>query len=106
MIARQWHGWTTSENANAYESHVRTEIFPPIQRVNGYRGAYLLRRRAGDEVEFMALTLFDSLDAVRAFAGENYQMAVISPIARNLLSHFDEQAVHYDVAIELRSVPN
>ena len=65
-----------------------------------------MRRRAGDEVEFMALTLFDSLDAVRAFAGENYQMAVISPIARNLLSHFDEQAVHYDVAIELRSVPN
>jgi|SRR5438105_15124811 len=106
MIARQWHGWTTPENANAYESHLRTEVFPGIQRVKGHRGAYLLRRKAGEEVEFIALTLFDSLDAVRTFAGENYEMAVISPIARNLLSHFDERAMHYEVAIDLMAVPN
>jgi heme-degrading monooxygenase HmoA len=100
MIGRIWHGWTTPENARSYEQLLRAEVLPGIHRVEGYRGAYLLRRGAADEVEFVTLTLFESLDAVRAFAGEDYEAAVVPPAARALLGHFDERSAHYEVVIE------
>jgi heme-degrading monooxygenase HmoA len=99
MISRLWHGWTTRENADAYEALLRSEILPGIHRVTGYRGAYLLRRDLGDEVEFVTLTLFESLDAVRAFAGEDYEKAVVPSQARKLLARFDERSVHYETLI-------
>ncbi|HJU65026.1 MAG TPA: antibiotic biosynthesis monooxygenase [Gemmatimonadaceae bacterium] len=99
MISRLWHGWTTRENADAYESLLRTQVLPGIHRVAGYRGAYLLRRDAGAEVEFVTITLFDSMDAVRAFAGEQYEVAVILPEAHALLSRFDAKSVHYETVI-------
>jgi heme-degrading monooxygenase HmoA len=98
MIARLWHGWTTRDNADAYETLLRTKILPGIHRVPGHEGAYLLRREAGDEVEFVTITLFASMDPVRAFAGQDYEVAVVPPEARKLLSHFDERSVHYEVA--------
>ena len=70
MIGRIWHGWTSPENADAYEQLLRSEVLPGICRIEGYRGVQLFRRPEGDEVEFVTLTLFDSLDAVRRFAGE------------------------------------
>ncbi|HZQ69944.1 MAG TPA: antibiotic biosynthesis monooxygenase [Terriglobales bacterium] len=96
MIARVWHGWTTPQNADAYESLLKTKVLPGIHRVPGYRGAHLLRRNAGAEVEFITITLFDSLEAVRAFAGEDYETAVIIPEAHRLLARFDQKAVHYE----------
>jgi heme-degrading monooxygenase HmoA len=100
MIARIWHGWTTSDNADAYEAHLRGEVLPGIeQRVEGFRGVYLLRRD-GDEIEFVTVTLWDSLDAVREFAGDDYDLAVVPDTARRLLSRFDERSVHYDTLIE------
>lgn len=84
-------------NADSYEALLRSEVFPGIHRIEGFHGAYLLRRGAGDEVEFVTLTLFDSLDAVRAFAGEDYELAVVPPAARALLSRFDQRSVHYEV---------
>jgi heme-degrading monooxygenase HmoA len=101
VISRVWHGRTTRENADAYEELLRTEILPGIQRVPGYRGASLLRRDVDDEVEFVAITRFDSLDAVREFAGEDYELAVIEPEARRLLSTFDEQSAHYETVLSL-----
>ena len=101
MIGRIWHGWTTPENADAYEQLLRGEVLPGINRIEGFRGARLFRRDAGDEVEFVTLTLFDSRDAVRAFAGDDYELAVVLPEARRLLSHFDERSAHYDVRFEL-----
>src|SRR5262245_14634598 len=100
MIARIWHGWTTPANAQAYENLLRGEVLPGIHRIDGYRDAYLLCRDAGDEVEFVTVTLFDSLDAVKAFAGEDYERAVVLPEARSLLSRFDERSVHYETLIE------
>jgi heme-degrading monooxygenase HmoA len=100
MIGRIWHGWTTPANADAYEELLRAEVLPGIHRISGYRGAHLLRREAGEEVEFVTLTLFDSLEAVRAFAGEDYETAVVLPEARRLLTRFDDRSVHYDVLIE------
>ena len=96
MIARLWHGWTTHNNADAYENLLRSEVLPGIHRISGFKGAYLLRREAGDEIEFVIVTLFDSLDAVRAFAGADYEVAVVPPEARKLLSHFDARSVHYE----------
>jgi heme-degrading monooxygenase HmoA len=102
MIGRLWHGWTTPENADAYEQLLRREVLPGIQRIDGYRGAELLRRDAGEEVEFVTLTLFDSLDAVRAFAGDEYEVAVVPPEAQKLLAHYDARSAHYEVRFELR----
>lgn len=99
MISRLWHGWTTRENAGAYEDLLKTKILPGIHRVQGYRGAYLLRREVADGVEFVTLTFFDSLDAVRAFAGDDYEVAVVPPEARKLLSKFDPRSTHYEIIL-------
>ena len=99
MISRIWHGWTKKEDADKYESMLRADILPGIHRVKGYRGAYLLRREAGDEVEFCTITQFDDLDSVRGFAGEDYTKAVIAPIAGKLLTRYDERSAHYDTIL-------
>jgi heme-degrading monooxygenase HmoA len=100
MIARLWHGWTTRENADAYEALLRSEVLPGIHRIPGYHGAYLLRRDADPEVEFVTLTLFESWDAVRAFAGPDFEAAVVPLAARKLLARFDARSVHYDLALQ------
>lgn len=99
MICRIWHGWTVPANADAYERLLRTEIFHGIEGrgIDGFRGIQLLRRDAGAEVEFITLMWFDSLDAVRAFAGEDHEIAVVPPAARALLARFDERSAHYPV---------
>ncbi|HYG86864.1 MAG TPA: hypothetical protein VD978_11455 [Azospirillum sp.] len=101
MIARHWRGWTSRENADAYERLLRTEILPGIRtRLEGtdYRGVILMRRDPPDgagEVEFATLMFFDSLDTVRAFAGEDYEHGVVPPAARALLARFDERSTHF-----------
>lgn len=102
MIIRIWHGWTTPANADAYEALLLNEIFVGIQgrQILGYRGIQLLRRKTGDEVEFVTIMRFDSLDAVRIFAGEDYEAAVVPLKARAILSRFDERSQHYEVRAE------
>jgi heme-degrading monooxygenase HmoA len=100
VIARIWHGWTLPENADAYEEFLRTKMFPSIHRVPGYLGADLLRSDDPDEIAFVTITRFESLDAVKEFAGDNYERAVVEPEARQLLSRFDERSEHYEVVID------
>jgi hypothetical protein len=104
MISRIWHGWTTLENADAYEALLQEEIFVGIQdrRIPGYQGIHLFRREVGHEVEFVTLMWFESLDAVRIFAGEDYEVAVVPPKARLLLKRFDQRSQHYEVRAEQR----
>ena len=99
MIGRIWHGWTAPENADAYEALLKREIFVGIQgrAIAGYRGINLFRREVGVEVEFVTIMWFDSLEDVRAFAGEDYEVAVVPPKARALLAHFDARSQHYEV---------
>lgn len=100
MISRIWHGWTTAENADKYESLLRADVLPGIHRIRGYTGAYLLRRAAADdEVEFIAMTQFTDMSAVIAFAGKDYERAVIEPGARKLLSHYDARSAHYQTIL-------
>jgi antibiotic biosynthesis monooxygenase (ABM) superfamily enzyme len=102
MIVRIWHGWTAPENADKYEMLLKEEIFVAIQsrHIPGYKSIQLLRRAAGEEVEFVTIMKFDSLDAVREFAGEDYEKAYVPDKARAVLSHFDGTSQHYELRVE------
>jgi heme-degrading monooxygenase HmoA len=99
MIARIWYGWTTPQNADAYEALLKAEIFPGIlaRNIEGFRRIELLRGTAGDEVEFATVMWFDSMRAIRAFAGQDYETAVVPPKARAVLKRFDARSKHYEV---------
>ena len=101
MIARIWHGWTKPENAKAYQNMLRDEIFPSIaaRNIEGYRGAELFINQGADEVEFVTLLRFDSMDAVKQFAGQDEGKPVIYPKAEGLLTRMDERSRHYRIAI-------
>jgi heme-degrading monooxygenase HmoA len=98
MIARVWHGYTTPEHADAYEAMLKPELLPGISKVSGYRGSYLLRRPAGAEIEFITIILWDSIEAIRAVAGADYETAVIPEARRKFLSRYDARAAHYQIA--------
>ena len=101
MIARIWHGWTKAQDAKAYEEMLRDEIFPAIARRNieGYNRAELFIRDDGDEVEFVTLLRFDSMKAVKEFAGEDQRKPVIYPKAEVLLTRMDQHSQHYRIVI-------
>ena len=103
MISRLWHGWTKRDNADRYEDLLRSQILPGIHRVAGFKGALVLRRdgKDKDEVEFVTLTMFDSMTAVKEFAGEDYAVAVILPEARKLLERFDARSAHYETVLRI-----
>ena len=97
MIARTWRGEAAPDKADAYYRHVTGTVFPEVARLPGHRGGYVLRREAGGAVEFLVVTLWDSMDAVRAFAGADPEIAVVEPAARAVLSSYDERVRHYEV---------
>jgi heme-degrading monooxygenase HmoA len=99
MIARVWRGTTTPADAAAYLAHLREATLPALREIDGHRGAYVLRRGDERSVEFLVVTLWSSLEAVRDFAGEDYGRAVVPAEAERLLVHFDERVLHYDVAL-------
>lgn len=91
MVNRIWHGWTTAANTDKYETLLKEEIFVGIQ---------LLRRELSQVVEFVTIMTFDTLDAVREFAGDDYEVAVVPPKAREVLARFDERSQHYEIIAE------
>lgn len=99
MISRIWHGWTTPENADRYEELLRNEIIPGIAKkeIDGYKSFQLLKRSLENEVEFITLLRFDSWEAVKKFAGEDYKHAYVPAKAREILKRFDDRARHYEV---------
>jgi len=99
MIFRIWHGYTTPENAPVYEALLKQEIFHGIEQkqLEGFRGIDLIRRRAGDEEEFITIMRFDSLDNVKAFTGDDYETAYVPAEARKVLKRFDARSQHYEL---------
>jgi heme-degrading monooxygenase HmoA len=97
MIARVWRGYTSAANADAYQSMLQPELLPGLNTKKGFRGSYLLRRSLGDEVEFITIILWESVDDIRAIAGDDYQTAVIPEDRKRVLSRWDDQAAHYEV---------
>ena len=98
MITRLWRGWTTIENADAYQRFLLGELFPSMREIPGFRGADVLRRVEDGEVAFVTLTRFDSVDAVRAFDGDDHETPVLEPQALALLSRYEQRALHFDTA--------
>jgi heme-degrading monooxygenase HmoA len=97
MIARHWKGWTEVGNADAYETLLKTRVLPDLKRLAGYRGGYILRSEGTNEVEFVVVNFFESIAAIRSFAGDDYSTAVFEPEARLLLSRAEPIARHYEV---------
>jgi hypothetical protein len=99
MIVRMWRGQAKAENADAYEHFVTTKVFAELPAIPGHRGAYLLKRDVGNgsEVEFIAVTLWESLASIRGFAGESIDRAVVEPEARAVLSSFDDFVRHFEL---------
>jgi heme-degrading monooxygenase HmoA len=100
VIARVWRGWARAEGADRYERHYREQVLPTLGRLPGFRGARLLRRTVGAETEFVSLTFFDDLDAIRRFAGDDHETAVVAAEAREVLVRFDDRVAHYDTAVD------
>jgi heme-degrading monooxygenase HmoA len=98
VITRVWRGWATGEGADRYQHHYETEVLAELRAIPGFRGARLLRRTDGGLTEFVSLTDFDDLDAVRAFAGANPEVAVVAEEARAALTRFEERVTHHEVA--------
>ena len=99
MICRLWRGWTTKENADLYERIVRSEVIPGIEarHIAGFRHIDLMKRELDEEVEFQTLMWFDSLDAIKAFTGEDYSVSHVPAAAQAVLTRFDERAAHFEV---------
>jgi mannose-6-phosphate isomerase-like protein (cupin superfamily)/heme-degrading monooxygenase HmoA len=105
VITRLWRGWTRAADAVAYERFLLDELFPSMRAIDGFISGDVLRRRDGDEEAFVTLTRFASLDAIRAFAGDEYDRPVLEPRARELLSRYDEVAQHFDTSAFVPSAP-
>ena len=99
MICRLWRGWTSLENADAYERIVRTEVIPGIEarKIPGFRHMDLMKRDLGGEIEFQTLMWFDSLDAIITFMGDDYSVSHVPLEARAVLNSFDDRAAHFEV---------
>jgi hypothetical protein len=98
MIVRIWRGHAGADNAAGYQQFVTSSVFPSLTSIAGHRGAHLLRRNTAGGVEFLAVTLWDSIESVKQFAGPTPDVAVVEPAARALLSDFDEFVRHYELA--------
>src|SRR4051812_40454273 len=103
MILRIWHGYTTPENATAYEQLLKEEVFIGIKakNISGFRGIQLLKRNSANEVEFITIMSFDNYEAIKQFAGEDYEQSYVPATARKILSRFDEKAQHYELLYQL-----
>jgi heme-degrading monooxygenase HmoA len=99
MIARHWRGWTKFGDADAYEQLLKRTVLPGLKGIEGYRGGYVLRNDGPEEAEFVVVNFFDSLEAVKRFAGPDYAVAVFEPEAKKLLSRIEPTATHYEVRV-------
>ncbi len=104
MIARIWHGWTTPENEEAYYKVLTEQVIPQIEsyKMEGYRKIKVLRREHSDETEFITIMYFDSLEYIKQFVGEDYEVAHVPEVAQKVLKRWDERSQHYEVKDSFR----
>ncbi|SFQ25351.1 antibiotic biosynthesis monooxygenase [Actinomadura madurae] len=105
MIARIWRATATPEGAESYREHFADAVLPALRHLDGHRGAYLLRRDADGQVELEVMTLWDSLDAIKAFAGADMSTAVVEPEAQAALLTYDRTVTHQTVALSTLEEP-
>ena len=100
MIARIWTAQTTPARAPAYAEHLRAHVLPALRAVEGYSGSMLLERPVSDAVEVVVITFWESVEAIRGFAGDDLEGAVVADEAAALLTQFDRRVRHYEVALK------
>ena len=100
MIARVWRGIAWPEKASDYVEHLRRAVFPELHQIAGFREAFVLQRNMNEGVEFIVQTIWESLGAIREFAGENVETAVVAPAAKPLLREFDSSVIHYEIVLQ------
>jgi heme-degrading monooxygenase HmoA len=103
MIVRVWKARAKAENAPAYRAHLESHVFPILRSLSGFLGADLMERVDDDEIELVVTSRWQTLSAVRGFAGDTYENAVVAPAARKLLSSYDEDVAHYEVTAECKA---
>jgi heme-degrading monooxygenase HmoA len=101
MIARMWRGSAIRERADDYVKHLQKFVVPELCQIDGFRGIYLLRRNSSDDVEFLVLTFWESMEAIHKFAGENPEVAVVAPAARVLFREYDAEVKHFEIVLNL-----
>src|SRR5919201_4282727 len=97
MIARVWTARARPGGADAYAAHFNDHVLPVLEAVVGYEGATLLRRARGDSIELIVVSWWKSEDAIRGFAGDDFERAVVADEAKRLLTSFDDVVRHYEV---------
>ena len=97
MIARIWHGYTKPEQANSYEAKLKPELLPGMSKIPGYKGGIVLRRDLGDEIEFITIMVWESIEKLQAVAGPNYAVAIIPEDRLKYLSRYDKESEHYEI---------
>jgi heme-degrading monooxygenase HmoA len=100
-----WRGFAIPERADDYFKHLQQSVVPELRQIDGFKGVYLLRRESSDDVEFVVLTLWESMEAIRKFAGENPEVAVVAPAARALFREYDAKVKHFDIVLNLEGSP-
>ena len=104
MIARMWRGSAIRERADDYIKHLQQSVVPELRQIDGFKGIYLLRRESSDGVEFVVLKLWEAMEAIRKFAGENPEVAVVAPAARALLREYDAKVKHFEIALNMEGL--
>ena len=105
MIARIWRGSAIRERADDYVKHLQQSVVPELRQIDGFKGIYLLRRESSDYVEFLVMTLWESMEAIRKFAGENLEVAVVAPAARVFFREYDAKVKHFEIVLNLEDTP-
>jgi heme-degrading monooxygenase HmoA len=102
MIARMWRGSAYPDKAEEYVKHLQMSVLPELQQIDGFQGLDLMRQDTAESVEFVVLTFWESMDAIRAFAGENAEAAVVAPAAQPLFREYDPTVKHFEVVLDTR----
>ena len=102
MIARMWRGFAFPENAEEYVKHLQMSVLPELRQIDGFQKVYLMRQDSSEGVEFIVLTLWESMDAIHKFAGEDAEVAVVAPSAQPLFREYDSTVKHFEVALNTR----
>ncbi len=99
MIARMWRGFAIPEKAEEYAKHLQESVLPELRQIDGFQGVTLMRQDVAQSVEFIVLTLWESMDAIRKFAGENAEAAVVAPAAQPLFREYDSTVRHFEIVL-------
>ncbi len=104
MIVRTWRCWATLEGADTYADYLTGTVFQGLTAIMGHRGAQLLRREEAGRIEFVAISYWDTVEAIGQYAGADISRAMVRPEARAMLADFDEIVNHYDLAYDTTGI--